>query len=56
MIIIMLVITYVLHNYYIILVNYIITQLERSPLDLARSYSKYKVVKILEREEKKLRK
>ena len=52
MIIIMLVITYITHSYYI-LIYYIITQWGRSPLDLAH---KYEVVEILEREEKKLRK
>ena len=55
MIIIMLVITYVTHNYYI-LIYYIITQGGYSPLDWARIFNQYKVVEILEREEKKLRK
>ena len=55
MIIIMVVITYITHNYYI-LIYYIITQRGRSPLDLARQYGKHEVVKILERGEKKLRK
>ena len=64
MIIIMSVITYITHNYYI-LIYYIITQWGHSPLDLARNpppylhipeYRKRNVIKILKREEKKLRK
>ena len=55
MIIIMLVITYITHNYYI-LIYYIITQLGYSPLDLARISNKHEVVKIFERGQKKLRK
>ena len=55
MIIIMLVITYTTHNYYI-LIYYIITQLGYSPLDWARIFNEHKVIEILEREEKKLRK
>ena len=52
------------HNYYI-LIYYIITQDERSPLDMALNPPYYacvpedrkrKVIEILEREEKKLRK
>ena len=60
MIIIMLVITYITHNYYII-IYYIITQRGDSPLDCARNAPswfmskdrKRKVIEILEREEKK---
>ena len=48
----MLVITYITHNYYI-LIYYIITQLGRSPLKLARIWNKHEVVKILK---EKLRK
>ena len=63
-IIIMLVITYITHSYYI-LIYYIITQWGHSPLYLAYNPSSYlyvpedrkrKVIKMLEREEKKLRK
>ena len=52
MIIIMLVITYITHNYYI-LIYYITTQLGYSLLDWARIFNEYKVVEILEREEGK---
>ena len=59
MIIIMLVITYITHNYYI-LIYYIISQDGCSPLDRARNPSfhvsedrKRKVIEILDREEKK---
>ena len=51
----MLVITYITHNYYI-LIYYIITQRGYSPLDRARLYGNHEVVETLEREEKKLRK
>ena len=64
MIINMLVITYITHNYYIF-IYYIITQGGHSPLDLACNPPYYvlvpedrkrKVIEILEREEKKFRK
>ena len=55
MIIIMLVISYITHSYYI-LYYYIITQDGYSPLDWARICGRHIVVKILEKEEKKLRK
>ena len=52
---IMLVITYITRNIYI-LIYHIITQWGYSPQYWARQYGRHEMVKILEREEKKLRK